>query len=283
MTGRIARLFVYWGWIAKKMIKIFATIGILILGYGLLCLFVYFIQESMIFYPAKLPADYPFEFDSDYEELSVVTQDLSVLDGLLFTTDSPRGLIFYLHGNAGALDSWGTVASLYTNLKYDIFILDYRGYGKSEGQINDERQFYTDIQMAYNELKNRYKERDIVILGYSLGAAAAAKLAAENNPGQLILQAPYYSMLDLKQKLYPYLPDFILKYKFETYRYLDSVVVPVTIFHGDKDEVIYYGSSLKLKEHLKPTDQLIPLPGQFHNGITENPLYQEKLKEILFK
>jgi len=88
-------------------------------------------------------------------------------------------------------------------------------------------------------------------------------------------------MLDLKQKLYPYLPDFIVKYKFETYRYLDSVNVPVTMFHGDKDEVVYYGSALKLKEYLKPIDQLITLPGQSHNGIADNPLYQEKLKEIL--
>ena len=263
------------------MIKILSTIAILLLGYGLLCLVVYYIQESMIFLPTKLPADYPYEFDSDYEELSVVTQDLTVLNGLLFTTDSSQGLIFYLHGNAGALDSWGSVAPVYNHLNYDIFILDYRGYGKSEGSISSEQQFYNDVQMAYNELRNRYQESDIIVLGYSLGAAAAAKLATDNKPKRLILQAPYYSMLDLKAKLYPYLPDFILKYRFETYRFLDSTKVPVTIFHGDQDEVIYYGSSLKLQEHLKATDKLITLPGQYHNGISDNPEYREQLKNIL--
>jgi len=232
------------------MIKILGSIGFIILGYGLLCLFVYFIQESMIFFPSKLPTDYPYEFNSDYEELSIVTEDLAILNGLLFTVDSSRGVVFYLHGNAGALDSWGTVAPIYTRLNYDIFVLDYRGYGKSEGSISSEQQFYGVIQSAYNEIKVRYDEKNIVVLGYSLGAAAAAKLAAENNPAMLILQAPYYSLTDLKKRIYPFLPDFLVRYKFETYSFLDNTKVPVIIFHGDRDEVIYYGSSVKLQKQL---------------------------------
>jgi len=235
----------------------------------------------MLFFPSKLPADYPFEFNSDYEELSIVTEDLTVLNGLLFTSDSSKGLVFYLHGNAGALDSWGTVAPVYNRLNYDVFILDYRGYGKSEGSISSEQQFYNDVQVAYNELTIRYPEQDIIVLGYSLGAAAAAKLAAENNPRMLILQAPYYSMTDLKKRLYPYLPDFLVKYKFKTFAFLDSSKVPVTIFHGDRDEVIYYESSQKLQKHFKAGDQLITLQGQFHNGITDNPIYQKNLQKIL--
>ena len=258
-------------------------IGLLIAGFIILGLFIYLFQENLIFYPSKLPADYPYPFNSDYEELSIVTDDNTVLNALLFTTYPSKGLIFYLHGNAGALDSWGTVASFYTALDYDIFIMDYRGYGKSEGSINSEQQFYSDTQRAYNEMTNRYQEKDIIVLGYSLGSAAAAKLAADNNPQRLILQAPYYSILDLKKKFYPYIPDFLVKYEMPTYVYLENSGVPVTIFHGDRDEVIYYESSLKLQKHLKAGDELVTLPGQPHNGITDNPLYREKLKEILLK
>ena len=265
------------------MIKILSGLGLLIAGFMILGFFIYLFQENLIFYPAKLPADYPYPFNSDYEELSIVADDNTVLNALLFTSDSSNGLIFYLHGNAGALDSWGTVASFYTALNYDIFILDYRGYGKSEGSISSEQQLYDDCQTAYNEMISRYEEKDIIIIGYSLGSAAAAKLAADNNPQRLILQAPYYSMLDLKQKLYPYIPDFLVKYKMPTYVYLDNSTVPVTIFHGDRDEVIYYESSLKLQKHLKAGDELVTLPGQPHNGITDNLLYREKLKQILQK
>lgn len=260
------------------MIKIILIIfGIIITAFIL----VYIFQENIIFFPNKLPADYPFEYNMDYEELAVVTHDSTILDGLLFTSDTSRGLIFFLHGNAGALDSWGEIATVYTSLNYDIFILDYRGYGKSEGSIHNEEQFYDDIQTAYNELKSRYNENEIIIIGYSLGTAAAARLAAFNHPRMLILQAPYYSLTDLMNKIYPFLPDFILKYKFETYKFLDKVKIPVVIFHGDQDEVIYYGSSQKLQKYLKPGDMFFTLKGQHHNDITYNPEYQKQLKKIL--
>ncbi len=83
----------------------------------------------------------------------------------------------------------------------------------------------------------------IVILGYSMGTGTAARLAADNHPRQLILQAPYFSMKDMARYYYPMLPSFLLKYTFPTYRNIQRVTVPVTIFHGDNDEVIYYGSS----------------------------------------
>jgi len=265
------------------MLKIITTVAIIIIGYLVLCLVMYFNQESMIFFPTQLPVDHPYEFNADYEEISITTDDLTILNGLLFTADSSRGLIFYLHGNGGALDSWGMIAPVYTDLGYDIFMLDYRGYGKSQGSISSEEQFYNDAQMAYNEMNARYSQRNIVVIGYSLGAAAAAKIAADNNPRMLILQAPYYSMLDMKAKAYPFLPDFLVKYKFETWSFLDRVKIPVIIFHGDQDEVIYYGSSLKLQQHLKPVDKLITLKGQAHNGITDNPVYRQELEKILLQ
>lgn len=88
-------------------------------------------------------------------------------------------------------------------------------------------------------------------------------------------------MLDIKDKIYPFLPDFIIKYKFETYKYLKKLKASVVIFHGDQDEVVYYGSSVKLQKYLKPTDKFITLKGQAHNGITYNPEYQKQIAKIL--
>jgi len=83
------------------------------------------------------------------------------------------------------------------------------------------------------------------------------------------------------QHNFPVIPTFILKYKFETNQYITSCKMPVIIFHGDADEVIYYGSSLKLKEKFKQQDTLITLAGQGHNGITENVDYITQLKKII--
>jgi uncharacterized protein len=264
------------------MKKMLITVLIIIGGlYIVVCGLLYFMQEKLIFYPQVLDKNYQFGFALPFEELTIPTSDKSRLHGLLFKADSSKGLIFYLHGNGGALDSWGEVARTYTALNYDVFLLDYRGYGKSDGVIYGQQQFFDDVQTAYDSLKTRYAENKIIVLGYSIGTGSAAKLASANNPKLLILQAPYYSLTDMMRHTYPIIPPFILKYKFETNNYLKACKMPVVIFHGDQDEVIYYGSSLKLKALFKKQDTLITLQGQTHNGITDNTDYKRELQRIL--
>jgi alpha-beta hydrolase superfamily lysophospholipase len=256
---------------------------IIIVAYVFLCGLLYLFQEKLIFFPQKINKFYQFSFDNEFEEINIVTEDGTSLNGLLFKAEKSKGLIYYLHGNAGSVSSWGSVAETYTDLNYDVFILDYRGYGKSEGSIKNENQLYHDVQTAYNELNKTYDEERIIVLGYSIGTAPASKLAAGNNPKLLILQAPYYSLTDLMRHIYPVIPTFLLKYKFPNNEYITGCSMPVVIFHGDQDEVIYYKSSLKLQELFKQQDTLITLRGQGHNGMTDNKEYKTELKKILSK
>ena len=257
------------------------TLMLLLAFYILLCTLLFFFQEKMIFFPEKLQNEFKFSFNGNFEELAIVTPKETLLNGVLFEADSSKGLIFYLHGNAGSISSWGDVAETYTKLNYDVFILDYRGYGKSEGSITSQEQFFDDIQLAYNAMKTRYAENKIVVLGYSIGTGPAAKIASTNNPKLLILQAPYYSLTDIMKHTYPIVPTFLLKYKFRTDKFIADCKMPIIIFHGDEDEVIYYNSSVKLKKLMKETDTLITLNGQGHNGMTENPEYKVEIEKIL--
>lgn len=261
--------------------SIFKIFLFITLGYIFICALVYLLQEKLIFFPEKLSSDYRFEFSGIFEEKNIRMEDGVLLNGILFRSDSSRGLIFYMHGNAGSLRGWGEVADTYTNLNYDLFMPDYRGYGKSEGRIRNEEQFFDDMQLAYDHMKKLYPENKIIILGYSIGTGAAAKLASTNHPGLLILQAPFYSLIDMKKRYFPFIPGFLLKYKFETYKYIQNCKMPVISFHGDKDEIIYYGSSLKLKELMKEKDTFITLHGQYHNGMSGNIQYLEELRKIL--
>lgn len=247
----------------------------------LICVLLYFFQERLIFLPDKLSKDYTFRFDQPFEEINIKTKAGHLLNGLLFTCDSAKGLVFYLRGNAGALNRWGGVAKRYTSLHYDVFLLDYPGYGKSEGVITSQSQFFGAVQSAYDEMKKRYREDSIVVLGYSIGTGLAAHLAADNHPKLLLLQAPCYNLTDMMRHRYPIIPTFLLNYKFATNEYIKHCAMPVVIFHGNQDEVIYYGSSLKLKKEFKATDTLITLPGQGHNGITDNKDYTRALSKIL--
>lgn len=249
--------------------------------YVLICILLYFYQENLIFFPQKLSENHQFQFNQKFEEILIETDDNIKLSGVLFKADPSKGLIFYLHGNAGSIDSWGNIAQTYTDMNYDLFMLDYRGYGKSEGEIKSETQFYSDVQKSYDKLKLSYNEKDIIVLGYSIGTASAARLASTNNPRMLILQAPFYSLTDMMRHNYPIIPNAILKYKFETGKFIQNTTVPITIFHGKRDEVIYYGSSLKLKKYLKANDKLITLQKQGHNSMSDNPQYQIELKKLL--
>jgi len=263
----------------KKLLLM--TLKLLLIGYILICVLLFFLQEKLIFFPEKLDKNFQFTFTQKFDEINIQTKDHKLLHGVLFTTGSAKGLIFYLHGNAGSVNSWGEVAKRYTGLDYDVFILDYRGYGKSESSIRSQEQLFEDIQTAYDEIKKKYREDSIIVLGYSVGTGPASKIASANHPKLLILQAPYYSLVDLMRHTYPIIPTFLLKYKFETNKYIEDCKMPIVIFHGDQDEVISYNSSLKLKKILKDTDRLITLKGQGHNGITDNPEYVSAIEKIL--
>jgi pimeloyl-ACP methyl ester carboxylesterase len=263
------------------MRTIVVVLGLVLLLYAVLCGALYFLQEKLLFFPTPLPADYQFRFPGWVEERWTTAADGARLHGLLFKAPDSKGLIFYLHGNGGAVDSWGGVAGVYTSLHYDVFILDYRGYGKSEGKITSQAQLLGDVQTAYQSLRPEYPESRTVILGYSVGTGPATWLAARQHPKLLILQAPYFSMRDLTAKLYPFVPGLLLRYPLPTNELIGQVQAPIVLFHGDQDEVIYYGSSLKLKALLKPGDKLIMLPGAGHNGMSEDPIYQREIAELL--
>ncbi|GAA4921862.1 alpha/beta hydrolase [Mucilaginibacter defluvii] len=265
----------------NKFFKILAWLaGITVALYIAVCSYFYFKQDKLIFHEAKLPRDHQFSFKCPFKEYSIKNGN-DTLSGVLFKADTAKGLIFFLHGNAGNADDWGDITPEHTAENYDMFVLDYPGFGKSSGHISSEAQLLTAVQTAYDTLKNEYRGRRIIIMGFSIGTGPAAWLAAHNKPDKLILLAPYYSFTDLAKHLYPYLPTFISKYQLNTYSYIEKVKFPVIIFHGNADETIYHQSSLRLKQHFKPGDQLIILRGQKHNGIDKNPEYTKRLPALL--
>lgn len=268
------------------LMKTLLSIFLVLLGiYLFVCLLLYFFQEKMIFFPQTLAKDFTFRNYKNFEERYVEMEDGVMLHSLLFTAEDAEGVVFYLHGNAGSLEGWGSVAETFTDFNYDVFIPDYRGYGKSEGSISSEAEIYRDNQKLYDRLKREYPENKIIVLGHSIGSGMAAKLAIENNPKLLILQAPYYSLPDLVKNTPPLniFPSFLIKYKFRTGKFLKEVNAPVVILHGDKDEIIYYGSSLKLQQEFKPIDTLITVGGYGHNDFLTSERYSREVRNILNK
>ena len=266
----------------KKIAK--WVLGILIVIYLGLCISYYFFQEKILFNTSiKLKKEHVFKFSEPFEERYITMPDKKKLNGVLFKAKNPKGLILWYPGGRGIIDSTGTDSHIYTDLNYDYFILNFRGYGKSEGEISSEEQFNQDMQTVYDYFKKEYQEQNIILFGYSVGTGPAASVAASNNPKMLILQAPYYSMENIAQRAFYYLPvSLVSRYEFPIYSYLQKTKCPVVIIHGDKDKKIpAKTSSYKLKEFFKPTDQLIILKGQGHNSFLENAEYLKELTRII--
>ena len=150
-------------------------------------------QERLLFMPQRLPAQHRFMVDADVVETWVDVPGAR-LNALHLRLPQPQGVVFFLHGNAGNLDSWFTNADFYRRANVDLFTLDYRGYGKSSGRIQSQEQLLADVRAAWAELAPQYAGKQRVIYGRSLGSGLAAMLAAEVQPELTVLVSPYFSM-----------------------------------------------------------------------------------------
>ena len=261
--------------------RVFSLLLFTVAGFGLMISAAYFLQEKLLFHPEKLPLSYQFEFSNPFEELYISVASDVTINALYFPAEKSQGVILYFHGNAGSLRNWGDVAEDFLTHQYDFFIFDYRSYGKSTGSISEEA-LHNDALMVYQYILKHYPDKKIIVYGRSLGTGLAAALAAENEVEQLILESPYYSMIDLAHHLIPWIPHkWILKYHLRTDLYLRQVQCPILIFHGRQDNTIYFGSSLKLTKLFKPGDELVEIDNAGHNDIAAFPLYHHKLWEVL--
>jgi len=244
--------------------------------------FFYFNQEKFYFHPKVLTTDYQYQFDAEFEEINIPVAPNNTLNTLLFKSNNSKGVILYLHGNAGALHDWGMRSKLYTDNNYDILFVDYRGFGKNKNQLENEKTLHSDIQQVYNFLKTKYQENNIIVLGFSIGSGLAANIAANNSPKLLILEAPYYSFKSLVKKIAPFVPGFLISYKIPTYEYLKKTTCPVVIFHGKNDQLITpEGNSIQLQQ-LDPNNITLHLIDDCnHNGIYSSNYYDENLPRIL--
>lgn len=250
----------------KAMIVV---ISILLSLYIIVILFFYLKQESIIFFPVKTKAELRYNFPNKFKEVYYNTANNGKIHSLRFFSENTKGIVLYLHGNAGNLEDWGNVYSQFTSRNYDVVIVDYRTYGKSTGKLTEEN-IHSDIQYIYDEIKKEFSEKEIVVFGRSLGSGIAVKLASSNKPKALILETPYYSILEIAQKTVPFIPvNLILKFKFESNKYITKVKSPILFLHGKKDQVIPFQSGIKLYNLVKENSSFITFEEGTHSNLSE--------------
>jgi pimeloyl-ACP methyl ester carboxylesterase len=261
--------------------KMIITLGILFFLMVAAVIFLLFrFQEKFIFFPQKLDSSFKFSFMEPFQERVFQISENVRIHALHFKTDDPKGLVFYLHGNAGSLQGWGAVAGDFLPFHFDVLMIDYRGYGKSNGKIT-EKTLLMDALSIFDSLSGEYKESRIVIYGRSLGTGIASYVASKRDPGMLILESPYYNIPDAAKSYFPWFPSILIRFKLRNDLFLQKVRCPVYIFHGTNDEVLNVKGSYKLKPLLKPGNQLYLIEGGHHNDLAMYDEYWNHLEKIL--
>ena len=237
----------------------------------------YLRQEALIFPGTKLPDEFKFDFGPQrFNEIRIEVPGAS-LDALQFTQPNPRGLVFFIHGNAGNLSTWTTGLDFYRRINYDLFMFDYRGYGKSSGHIESEAQLHADVRAAWDAIAPRYRDKPIVVYGRSLGTGLATKLAVDVNPRLLVLVSPYTSLDAAARRQYPIAPAWLLKYPLRTDQLIGDVKSPILLIHGADDTLIPASDSEQLKSLARSPVELLLISGAGHHGIHEFPAYLDGL------
>lgn len=165
-----------------------------------------------------------------------------------FTTASPaKGTVFYLHGNKGNMDKCEWEIEFMIELGYDVWTMDYRGYGASIGPVS-ELALKEDAKAVFDKLQESDASNPVIIWGRSFGSGVAASVvaAAHKKPRMLVLETPYWSLVDAVRQKHPYLPPIVFRYELPVHKFLQSADCPIHLIHGTQDEKIPSNSSDRL-------------------------------------
>ncbi|MEL6846432.1 MAG: alpha/beta hydrolase, partial [Bacteroidota bacterium] len=158
----------------------------------------------------------------------------------------------------------------------DVLLLDYRGYGKSEGKIGSQSSLLADATQAYQWLREQYPQQAIVLSGTSIGTGIAVQLAAKQAPDLLILNSPYYGLQELIREKFAIVPPFIIKYPLQSWRELGQIDAPRVIFHGGVDQLIPVNHGQRLAA-LDEKISLFVYPNAGHNDLLGRKDYDQEL------
>ncbi len=254
--------------------------------YVLLCTFYYFFQEKLIFVPwRRLDRNAEIKLGSDFDEYFLEGEEGGLIHALHIKAGKPRGCILYFHGNTGSISRWGAIAEELTTFGFDVFIPDYRGYGKSRGK-RTEALLYKDALLCYHKVKELFPDEKICIYGRSLGSGMASWLASRVECDAVVLETPYNNLLDVARFHSRIIPiKLFLRYTFRNDIYLRQSTAPLLIAHGTKDMIVPYKLGLRLYQTVKSrgNTKMLTIPGGHHGDLNGFPVFRKTMERFFDK
>jgi fermentation-respiration switch protein FrsA (DUF1100 family) len=222
-------------------------------------------EETLLYFPTRVLGASPKDYRLEAEDLAPVAEDGVRLFGWWIRGEGRRAVLFF-HGNAGnAADRLERAKTLHDRFGLDVFLVDYRGYGRSAGSPS-EAGLARDARAIYETATARgFPDERIVAFGESLGSAVAVGLAAERPCGGVILETPFLSIRAMARRHYPFVPGFLVRTRFDNAARIGAVRAPKLFLIAERDEIVPPEQGLRLFELAPPPKALYVIPGAGHN------------------
>jgi uncharacterized protein len=254
-------------------------------------LWVRWMEPRTLYFPARVLEVTPARLGWRFEDVRLTASDGTKLHGWFVPADddsalaSPRLTVLLLHGNAGNISHRLEKLRILRGLGVDVLILDYRGYGESEGHPN-EAGTYRDARAGYDYLVRQrgVDPHTIVLLGESLGSAVATQLATEVEVGGLVLEEAFTSAGDVAQGMFPFLPvRWVIRNRYDTLGKIGRVPSPVLLLHSHDDEYFPYRHAERLAAAAHAA-AIVALRGGHNDAfLVSEPIYRQALAEYFTK
>jgi fermentation-respiration switch protein FrsA (DUF1100 family) len=242
-------------------------------------------EKGIVFFPDSYLVGTPADYGLEFEDVWFTAADGVQLHGWWVPRPGAPVLVWF-HGNAGNISHrLENVKLLHDLVGVQVFIFDYREYGRSQGRISREGTF-KDASAAYGYATSTRKiaAQDIVLFGRSLGTALATDLATRVSCGSLILEAAFTNSSEMAKMLAPFLFDWRPKIPYDNLGKIAKVTVPVLVVHGSDDEIIPVDMGRRVFAAAPEPKELYIIPGAHHNDtyLVGGRTYFERLKAFIF-
>ncbi len=211
-----------------------------------------------------------------------MAEDAAPLHGWWIPAPDAPGTVLYCHGNGDNIGDLIEEAEVFHGFGLNVFLWDYRGYGKSRG-IPTEKGTYRDARAAYEVVRARHggvENPPVLVIGRSLGGAVAVQLSVDRPVSGLVLESTFTSTLDVARLWYPNLPvEWMIRYRYESIKKIGAVTAPLLVAHSPDDETIPFAHGQALYEAARAPKRFIRLRGSHQEvGWHETPEYRDALR-----
>ena len=225
------------------------------------------IENFLVFFPDRRFDFTPEAFGFVYKDVYFLSKDGRRLHGWFFPGKEVHPVLLHFHGNAGNISHRLDLIKSLVRRDLQVFIIDYRGFGKSEGRPS-EQGVYHDGLAAYDYLvqKEGIRPEDILLHGHSLGAAVAVEVGLRRKVRSVILESAFTSTRDMARSMplfFVFAP--LLPANYNNLKKVSRLSVPVLVIHGDQDEIVPFSMGERLFSSAPDPKRFLRLDGAGHN------------------